>query len=140
MLPCKADALDTSNTIAILSSVVESICCWVSNIGKMFNCHINKAYTSTKKGDGRKEKRKRIRKIDWGTSSEDSRIRFCFLKEWELGPSFNKWVSILYSEQIAKIWLEGLLLQEVVRQGCPLSPLLFNIALETLAVATRGKY
>lgn len=76
------------------------------------------------------------------------RLEWTFLKpvllKWGIGPSFAEWISILYSKQTAKIWLEGFLLYEVtintgMKQGCSLSSLLLNLASETLAVVIRGE-
>ena len=51
-------------------------------------------------------------------------------------------VKAIYNEPTANILLSGEKLKEVslrsgTRQGCPLSPLLFNIVLEVLATAIR---
>ena len=53
-------------------------------------------------------------------------------------------VKAIYDKPIANIILKGEKLKEFplrteTRQGCPLSPLLFNIVLEVLAMAIRRK-
>lgn len=54
-----------------------------------------------------------------------------------------KWIKILYSNPKAAVMTNGLIssffnLSRGTRQGCPLSPLLFTIVLEPLAVAIRA--
>ena len=58
--------------------------------------------------------------------------KFCF------GPSFCRWVSIFYSNVFSRIICNGKLstpvfLERGVRQGCPLSPLLYVLTSEVLA-------
>ena len=55
---------------------------------------------------------------------------------------YLKLIKAIYNRPTANIILNGqkpeaFLLKSVTRQGCPLSPLLFNIVLEVLATAIR---
>lgn len=64
------------------------------------------------------------------------------LDAFGFGPTFIKWVKILYTLPTAKLRINNslsdpLLLYRGTRQGCPLSPLLFALALEPLACAVR---
>lgn len=61
----------------------------------------------------------------------------CTLKRFGIwkrfGPYLREWIDILYQKQIAIVVMEGQLSSKIriscdVRQGCPLFPLLFNIA------------
>ena len=59
---------------------------------------------------------------------------FTALKRYNFGDNFMKWVKILYNSLLACIknngWIsETFELQRVVRQGCPLSALLFIYSL-----------
>lgn len=61
-------------------------------------------------------------------------------EEKGLWPIVYEWISLIYSDQYAEIFLEGyrssaIMVQRGVRQGCPLSSLLFNIVIATLAIA-----
>lgn len=52
------------------------------------------------------------------------------------GSLFMTWINLIYSVQEAIISLEGFTSSRIyrgVRKGCPLSPLLFNLVVETLA-------
>ena len=59
-----------------------------------------------------------------------------------LGPGFIKWISLFYRGAKASIVVNGLvglfyLLGCGIRQGCPISPLLFNLVMEALTAAIR---
>uniref|UniRef100_A0A803J318 Reverse transcriptase domain-containing protein n=1 Tax=Xenopus tropicalis TaxID=8364 RepID=A0A803J318_XENTR len=67
---------------------------------------------------------------------------------WEIltrlgfGPSFVKWIRLLYSKPVARIKVNEVLsslitLTRGTRQGCPLSPLLFSLAIEPMAILIR---
>lgn len=65
------------------------------------------------------------------------------LAELQFGPSFVHWLSLLYDKPRAKIRVNGecsewFQLRRGTRQGCPLSPLLFALAMEPLAAAIRA--
>jgi len=58
------------------------------------------------------------------------------------GPVFRGWVKLLYSKVFSKIGINGHFSEKVeqlggVRQGCPLSPLLYVLSLEPLLAALR---
>ena len=60
------------------------------------------------------------------------------LSKFGFGPSFCRWVSIFYSNVFSRIICNGKLstpvfLERGVRQGCPLSPLLYVLTSEVLA-------
>uniref|UniRef100_H9GQZ4 Reverse transcriptase domain-containing protein n=1 Tax=Anolis carolinensis TaxID=28377 RepID=H9GQZ4_ANOCA len=60
------------------------------------------------------------------------------LKNLRYGGKFIKGIQAIYTEQRAKIKINGDMtemfpIQRCVRQGCPLSPLLFILAIEILA-------
>uniref|UniRef100_A0A803K2L7 Reverse transcriptase domain-containing protein n=1 Tax=Xenopus tropicalis TaxID=8364 RepID=A0A803K2L7_XENTR len=59
-----------------------------------------------------------------------------------LGEQFIQWVKLLYQSPIAKVRVNGYTSPEFsltrgTRQGCPLSPLLFALAIEPLAIKIR---
>lgn len=65
------------------------------------------------------------------------------LSKFGCGTDFYKWVKILYSNPRAAVLTNGLIsnlfcLSRGTRQGCALSPLLFTIVLEPLALAIRA--
>lgn len=64
------------------------------------------------------------------------------LERFHFGPTFRQWVPVLYhnidSVVINTGWLSSpFVLQRGVRQGCPLSPLLYCLVAETLGQAIR---
>lgn len=67
---------------------------------------------------------------------------FAFLETFGLGSVFCKWIKTIYSAPTAAVKTNGLIseyfmLYRGTRQGCCLSPYLFDIAIETLAIAIR---
>lgn len=60
------------------------------------------------------------------------------LKEFKFGPNFIRMVQILYANPSARVFTGGISSDPFgifrgTRQGCPLSPLLFNLSIESLA-------
>lgn len=57
---------------------------------------------------------------------------------------FKAWIQLIYSNQPVKISMDGYLSKKIsmshgVSQGCPLSPLLFIITIETMAITAWQK-
>ena len=74
-------------------------------------------------------------KVNWSFLS-------AVLHKFGFGESFIQWVSTLYNSPKATVTTNGITsqsfsLQRGTRQGCPLSPLLFAIFIEPLAIAVR---
>lgn len=68
---------------------------------------------------------------------------FHTLKKFGFGPRFVSWIKVLYSSPVAAVRTNNNIssyfpLNRGNRQGCPLSPLLFAVAVEPLAIALRG--
>ena len=66
------------------------------------------------------------------------------LENFGFGPLFISWVRLLYKEPRAKVRINNELsevfhLERGTRQGCPLSPLLFALAMEPLAIMARTR-
>lgn len=74
--------------------------------------------------------------IDWN-------YLWAVLKKFGFGPTYISWVHLLYSQPQAAIRAFGTLshgfpLRRGTRQGCPLSPLLFALVIEPLAIEIRA--
>lgn len=76
------------------------------------------------------------------------RVEWCFLYEvlarFGLGEAFVNWVKILYSSPKASVRTNNISsppfsLRRGTRQGCPLSPLLFTLVIEPLAIWLRSE-
>ena len=68
---------------------------------------------------------------------------FSVLEAYGFGPSFVSWVRLLYTQVQSKVLVNGFQTESFsvtrsVRQGCSLSPLLFILCLEPLAIALRN--
>ena len=68
---------------------------------------------------------------------------FRTLQRMGFGPSFIRWVRLLYSNVRSSVLFNGystpvFFPSRGVRQGCPLSPLLYILTMEVLAVNLRG--
>lgn len=65
------------------------------------------------------------------------------MARFEIGENFIKWVRLLYTSPKAAVLTNGILSDSFVlhrgtRQGCPLSPLLFAMAIEHMAIYIRN--
>ena len=73
--------------------------------------------------------------MEWGYMLE-------VLRKMGFGPNFVRWIQLLYTEPLAQVRVNGATSQTFplgrgTRQGCPLSPLIFALILEPLAVWIR---
>lgn len=69
---------------------------------------------------------------------------FYALEKFGFGQEFISWIKLLYSSPVASVRTNDthsdyFPLLRSTRQGCPLSPLLFAVALEPLAIALRSE-
>lgn len=75
-------------------------------------------------------------RVDWP-------FLFSLLSRMGFGPSFISWVKLLYTDVSSSIFINGYTSRSFkpsrgVRQGCPLSPLLYVLTMEVLAVNIRA--
>lgn len=68
---------------------------------------------------------------------------FYTLEKFGFGPIFRKWVELMYTDPSATVLTNEIMSPQIrlnrgVRQGSPLSPLIFAIFLEPLAIALRA--
>uniref|UniRef100_A0A671TVY8 Reverse transcriptase domain-containing protein n=1 Tax=Sparus aurata TaxID=8175 RepID=A0A671TVY8_SPAAU len=76
-------------------------------------------------------------RVEWG-------FLFSVLEKFGFDSNFISWVKLLYATPSASVNTNGVHsayfpLKRGTRQGCPLSPLLFNIAIEPLAIWLRNQ-
>lgn len=74
-------------------------------------------------------------RVEWGYIRE-------VLERFGIGALLLKWIDLIYCQQKATIVINGLRYKDLiisrgVQQVCPLSPLIFNLALGPLAIALR---
>lgn len=73
----------------------------------------------------------------------DRQFLMKILQKMNFGPSFQHWITVLYAGAKSQVINNGLLsdpihLHRGLRQGCPLSPLLYTLVIETLAATIRA--
>ena len=81
------------------------------------------------------DQEKAFDRVDWG-------FMLRVLERMNFGPSFRAWVSLLYHNIFSRVLVNGHVshgfgVTRGVRQGCPLSPLLYIIVAETIACAIK---
>ena len=81
------------------------------------------------------DQEKAFDRVDWG-------FMLRVLERMNFGPSFRAWVSLLYHNIFSRVVVNGHVshafgVTRGVRQGCPLSPLLYIIVAETIACAIK---
>ena len=75
--------------------------------------------------------------------SVDRQFLIRVLQQMNFGPSFINWINVLYANTTCRVINNGwssdtIFLRRGVRQGCPLSPLLYVVFVEVLAIAIRN--
>ena len=81
------------------------------------------------------DQEKAFDRVDWG-------FMLRVLGKMNFGPSFRSWVNLLYTDIFSRVLVNGFTSEAFrvtrgVRQGCPLSPLLYILVAETIASAIR---
>ena len=74
-------------------------------------------------------------RVEWG-------FLFDALSRFSFGPTFISWITLLYSGPLVSVRTNEaqssyIPLHRGTRQGCPLSPLLFDLVIELLAISLR---
>ena len=82
--------------------------------------------------------------IDFQKAFDSLQWNFMFktLEFFNFGPSFTKWIKLLYTLPVSKVKNNGYLSEEFsissgIRQGCPVSALLFILSIEMLGLRIR---
>lgn len=106
------------------------------NIRCLFNVIYNPSPTNVSEAVVSLDAEKAFDRVEW-------RYLFYTLEKFGLGPNFVRWIKLLYSSPQASVRTNNthsdyFLLHRSTRQGCPLSPLLFALAIEPLAIALRS--
>lgn len=104
-----------------------------SNLRRLFNTIYNCPDTSTPEAVIALDAEKAFDRVEWG-------FLFHTLEAFGFGKNFIRWIKLLYSSPVASVRTNNMQsqyfpLQRSTRQGCPLSPLLFALAIEPLSIA-----
>ncbi|KAM7402819.1 hypothetical protein PAMP_018030 [Pampus punctatissimus] len=105
------------------------------NLRRLFNILYNPSTSDTPEIVLSLDAEKAFDRVEWD-------YLFSTLTKFGFGQKFLSWVKILYSSPMAAVRTNSNIsalfnLQRGTRQGCPLSPLLFALAIEPLALAIR---
>lgn len=106
------------------------------NIRRLFDVMWSVADTQSPVAAVSLDAKKAFDMVEW-------RYLFKILEEFGFGNTFIRWIHVLYKHPEAAVQTNGLvsdyfMLGRGTRQGSPLSPLLFCLAIEPLAAAIRG--
>ena len=98
-------------------------------VSDMNNCGLRGAVLSL-------DQEKAFDHVDWGYLQR-------VLGQMNFGPSFCQWIALFYNDISSSVLVNGhcsesFFVSRGVRQGCPLSPLLYIIIAETMACAIRA--
>uniref|UniRef100_A0A8C4SC52 Reverse transcriptase domain-containing protein n=1 Tax=Erpetoichthys calabaricus TaxID=27687 RepID=A0A8C4SC52_ERPCA len=109
-----------------------------SNLRRLFNVIYSPAKSNTPEILLSLDAEKAFDMIEWN-------YLFTALEKFGFGPNICAWIKLLYTSPeasvcINKICSDYFKLERGTRQGCPLSPLLFAIAIEPLAVHCRNSH
>ena len=107
-----------------------------SNLRQLFNVIYNSSPSTTQEALISMDAQKAFDMVEWN-------YLFYTLERFGFGEQFIAWVKLLYSSPLASIRTncdqsEYFQLHRSTRQGCPLSPLLFAIAIEPLSIALKA--
>lgn len=106
------------------------------NLRRLFNTIYNPSTSAAPEALISLDAEKAFDRVEWG-------YLFHTLDKFGFGKKFITWVKLLYSSPQASVRTnntqsEYFPLHRSTRQGCPLSPLLFAVAIEPLAIALRS--
>lgn len=105
------------------------------NIRRLFNIIYSKSKSSSPELILSMDAEKAFDRLEWD-------YLFYTLEKFNVGGQFINWIRLLYTTPLASVCTNGsnsdaFPISRGSRQGCPLSPLLFALALEPLAIAIR---
>lgn len=106
------------------------------NIRTLLNIIYTKATTTTPEAVISIDAEKAFDRVEWN-------YLFTVLRKFGLGSTFISWIRLLYISPQASVSTNGIpssffTLSRGTRQGCPLSPLLFALAIEPLSIFLRS--
>lgn len=106
------------------------------NTRTLLNIIYSKATTTTPEAVISIDAEKAFDRVEWN-------YLFTVLRKFGLGRSFISWIRLLYTSPQASVSTIGIqssffTLSRGTRQGCPLSPLLFALAIEPLSIFLRS--
>lgn len=106
------------------------------NLRRLFNTIYNLPTSKLPQAVISMDAEKAFDRVEWG-------YLFHTLERFGFGPNFVSWVKLLYSNPMASVRTNNnqsqyFRLNRSTRQGCPLSPLLFALAVEPLSIALRS--
>lgn len=107
-----------------------------SNLRQLFNIIYNPSQVNTEEALISMDAEKAFDRVEWD-------YLFYTLDKFGFGKKCILWIKLLYSSPLAAVRTNNIQsdyfrLYRSTRQGCPLSPLLFAVAIEPLSIALRS--